>query len=80
MEETPSLRSTRAERIMLSLRQCEGVGLNALNQLIGCDFRTEYEAEIRRLVDGGLLCLAKDRVSLTEEGLLLSDSVFEAFF
>lgn len=80
LEETPSLRSTRAERIMLSLRQCEGVDLNALNQLIGCDFRTEYEAEIRRLVDAGLLCLAKDRLSLTEEGILLSDSVFEAFF
>jgi oxygen-independent coproporphyrinogen III oxidase len=79
-EEAPLPRSRRAERIMLSLRQCEGVDLAVLNRQLGCDFRAEYEAEIRQMVKTGLLRLTPDKVGLTEEGILLSDSVFEAFF
>jgi oxygen-independent coproporphyrinogen-3 oxidase len=75
-----SLRSRRAERIMLALRQCEGIDPHRLSRDLGCDFITEYAREVKRLGEAGLLALSAHNVRLTEEGILLSDGVFEEFF
>jgi oxygen-independent coproporphyrinogen-3 oxidase len=80
VEEPPSGRSRRGETIMLALRQCEGVDPAELSRRIGCDFTTEYAREIDRLRVAGLLSVSRDNVRLTEDGLLLSDAVFEDFF
>ncbi len=79
-ESPPSERSLRGERIMLALRQVEGVRLADLNRSLGCDFSQTYRDELTRLRANGLLWLEKGQIALTEEGLLLSDSVFEEFF
>lgn len=79
-EEPPSPRSLAGERIMLALRQCDGVPVAALSRAIGQDFATAYGAEIARLAETGLLVCDGRRVALTEEGLLVSDRVFEEFF
>ena len=79
-EDAPSLRSRRAERIMLALRQCDGIDLHRLSRDLGCDFQVEYANEIERLVETGLLIVSSHDVGLTDEGILLSDSVFEEFF
>ncbi|MFP4579112.1 MAG: radical SAM family heme chaperone HemW [Candidatus Sumerlaeia bacterium] len=75
-----SQRSRRGECIMLALRQCEGVCLDWLNRVLDCDFQTEYATEIALCVDRGHLRIRDGHVSLTEEGLLFSDSVFLEFF
>ncbi|HNY28286.1 MAG TPA: radical SAM family heme chaperone HemW [Candidatus Sumerlaeota bacterium] len=79
-ETQPCERSLRGERIMLALRQVEGVAVADLDRSLGCDFRKTYSQELVRLCGNGLLQLDGERVALTEEGLLLSDSVFEEFF
>lgn len=79
-ETPPCERSLRGERIMLALRQVEGVALADLDRSLQCDFRATYTEEIARLCGAELLWLNGGRVGLTEEGLLLSDSVFEEFF
>jgi oxygen-independent coproporphyrinogen-3 oxidase len=79
-EPEPSLRSRRGERIMLALRQCEGVDTQFMNAQLGCDFGSLYASEIQQLIGSGLLRVSDGRIGLTEEGLLLSDTVFEQFF
>jgi oxygen-independent coproporphyrinogen-3 oxidase len=79
-DEGVSLRSLRGERIMLSLRQTEGVSLSWLNAQLGCDFRVEYATEIEELTLSGLIETTEDKAHLTEEGMLLSDTVFLTFF
>jgi putative oxygen-independent coproporphyrinogen III oxidase len=79
-EEPPSRRSLRGERIMLALRRCDGVDPAELSEWVGCDFQEEYTAEIEKLTKEGLLSVTIDNVRLTEEGILLSDSVFEEWF
>jgi oxygen-independent coproporphyrinogen-3 oxidase len=79
-EEPPSPRALAGERIMLALRQCDGVPVADLSRAIGQDFATAYGAEIARLAETGLLVCDGRRVALTEEGMLLSDRVFEEFF
>jgi len=79
-EEPPCARARRAEHIMLALRQVEGVSLKALNRRIGCDFIRNYPLEMAEMQKRGLLSVQAGRLALTEEGLLLSDTVFEAFF
>ncbi|HBF33617.1 TPA: hypothetical protein DDW35_03540, partial [Candidatus Sumerlaeota bacterium] len=70
----------RGECIMLALRQCDGVRIETLNAWLRCDFEAEYAQEIQELQESELLEITDGRVRLTEEGLLLSDSVFETFF
>ncbi len=79
-EAPPCERSLRGERIMLALRQVEGALLAELDRSLGCHFRKTYAVELARLCENGLLWMDENRVALTEEGLLLSDSVFEEFF
>ncbi|MBN1867599.1 coproporphyrinogen III oxidase family protein [Candidatus Sumerlaeota bacterium] len=79
-EPAPSLRSRRAERIMLALRQCDGADPHRLSRDLGCDFVSEYARETGRLSESGLLSVSTHNLRLTEEGLLLSDTVFEEFF
>jgi len=79
-EPVPSVRSGRGERIMLGLRQCGGFDPSELSAALGGGFVDEYHAEIRDLVQRGLLIATPGNVRLSEEGLLLSDLVFETFF
>ena len=79
-EPPPSARALRGERIMLALRRCRGVALDDLNAWLECDFAKEYARRIETLSQRGLLECGAGRVRLTEEGLLLSDGVFEEFF
>ena len=79
-EEPPSPRARAAERIMLALRQCKGVSVGVLSREIGQDFEKTYAAEIAQLEAADLLVREAGQVRLTQEGLLLSDRVFEEFY
>ncbi|NQU42963.1 radical SAM family heme chaperone HemW [bacterium] len=79
-ETPPSLRSRRAERIMLALRRCEGIEIERLDRWLGCDFQKEYAPEILQLIAQDWLRIEKGRTDLTLEGLLMSDRAFEEFF
>ena len=80
VEALPSVRARRGERIMLALRQLDGFDPQEIGKTLGCDFLKEYGSELGALEEHGLLVVSKRNVRLSEEGLLLSDLVFEAFF
>lgn len=79
-EEKPSLRSRRGEMLMLALRRLEGADLATLETRLGAPMEELYGKELKLLQAEGWILLESDRLALTEEGMLFSDQVFEAFF
>ncbi|MFW6303176.1 MAG: coproporphyrinogen-III oxidase family protein, partial [Candidatus Sumerlaeota bacterium] len=79
-EEAPDIPSLRGERIMLALRRLEGVSVEQLDRMIGGDFATIYSDALADLKRRGLVRWDGVNLRLSEEGLLLSDTVFETFF
>ena len=59
------------DRVMLSLRTCEGIDLNRLTPAN----RTYLLAQSQKYVDEGLLVCADNRLRLSREGLFVSDMV-----
>ena len=59
------------DRVMLSLRTCEGIDLNRLTPAS----RTYLLAQSQKYVDEGLLVCADNRLRLSREGLFVSDMV-----
>ena len=67
--------SVAYEYVMLRLRLSEGFSLAEYKKLFGKDFLLGREALINRLTDGGYMEIRDDRLSLTERGLYVSNSI-----
>lgn len=72
--------AAHAENIFLNLRLLEqGVDLDAHKARFGRDVRAEYEAELARLSEAGLIRFDDERMRLTPTGALMSNEVFAVF-
>jgi oxygen-independent coproporphyrinogen-3 oxidase len=74
---TPAQRVSEA--LWLGVRRREGVDLAALERRLECPVRTDYGTIFANLADRGWIELARDHLSLTDQGLLFANSVGEAF-
>ncbi len=72
-------RDASAEALFLGLRLMRGVDLEAHRERFGADVQSEYETDLRRFSDAGLVELDGRSLRLTERGVLLSNEVFAAF-
>lgn len=84
-EESPVVERTalneeeaRSESIFLGLRLMRGLDLEDYRTRFGSDLRTEYESDLDRLVDAGLIEIDERLMRLTKRGALLSNEVFAA--
>jgi oxygen-independent coproporphyrinogen-3 oxidase len=68
----------RSESIFLGLRLMQGLDLQNYHSRFGTDLRAEYEVEIARLCDAGLIEINERLMRLTTRGALLSNEVFAA--
>jgi oxygen-independent coproporphyrinogen-3 oxidase len=68
----------RSEAIFLGLRLMRGVDLRDYRTRFGGDLRDEYNGELNRLKDAGLIEIDLDLLKLTTRGALLSNEVFAA--
>jgi oxygen-independent coproporphyrinogen III oxidase len=69
---------TRSESIFLGLRLMRGVNLQNYRSRFGRDFQEEYNGEVTRLIEAGLIEIDDDLLRLTTRGALLSNEVFAA--
>jgi len=73
-------RAAGAEALFLGLRLLRrGVDLREHRARFGADVRAEYEDDLRRFNEAGLVELEGDTLRLTPRGALLSNEVFAAF-
>ena len=63
------------EFIMLALRLREGLSLSEYKSCFGKDFMSEKRAKAENLLNMGLLKISGDRLSLTEKGFYVSNSI-----
>jgi len=70
--------ATRAESIFLGLRLMRGIDLQNYRLRFGRDLREEYDGELARLSEAGLIQLDNHVLKLTTRGALLSNEVFAA--
>lgn len=70
--------NARSESIFLGLRLMQGLDLQNYRTRFGTDLRDEYEAELARLSDAGLIEIDDGLMRLTKRGALLSNEVFAA--
>jgi putative oxygen-independent coproporphyrinogen III oxidase len=68
----------RSEAIFLGLRLMRGVDLENYQAQFGDDLREQYNGEIDRLKDAGLIEIDSEVLRLTSRGALLSNEVFAA--
>jgi oxygen-independent coproporphyrinogen-3 oxidase len=68
----------RSESIFLGLRLMQGLDLQNYHSRFGTDLRAEYEVELARLCDAGLIEINEHLMRLTTRGALLSNEVFAA--
>lgn len=68
----------RSESIFLGLRLMRGLNLAEYRARFGTDLRDEYDADLRRLRDAGLIETDGRLMRLTRRGALLSNEVFAA--
>jgi oxygen-independent coproporphyrinogen-3 oxidase len=66
----------RSESIFLGLRLMRGIDLKNYQARFGTDLCEEYNGELRRLMDGGLVEIDGGVLKLTSRGALLSNEVF----
>jgi oxygen-independent coproporphyrinogen-3 oxidase len=69
---------TRSESIFLGLRLMRGLDLADYRARFGSDLRDEYDADLDRLLDAGLIEFDEGLMRLTKRGALLSNEVFAA--
>ena len=67
-----------ATSIFLGLRLMKGLDLETYQTRFGSDLRDQYEADLNRLVDAGLIEIDEGLMRLTKRGALLSNEVFAA--
>lgn len=68
----------RSESIFLGLRLMRGLDLEDYRKRFGPDLRDEYDLDLDRLLDAGLIEIDKGMMRLTKRGALLSNEVFTA--
>lgn len=68
----------RSESIFLGLRLMRGLDLETYQTRFGSDLRDQYEGDLSRLVDAGLIEIDDGLMRLTKRGALLSNEVFAA--
>jgi len=68
----------RSESIFLGLRLMRGLDLQDYHSRFGKDLRDEYDGELARLSDAGLIEIEAGLLKLTTRGALLSNEVFAA--
>ena len=68
----------RSESIFLGLRLMRGLDLQNYRSRFGTDLRDQYNSELARLRDAGLIEIDEDLLRLTQRGALLSNEVFAA--
>ncbi|GAB5402887.1 MAG: radical SAM family heme chaperone HemW [Aureliella sp.] len=68
------------ERLVFGLRRLEGVDILQLNEWWGSDVLPHFQPAIQRFVDQNLLKWNGQRLSLTSDGLVISDSLWPALF
>jgi oxygen-independent coproporphyrinogen-3 oxidase len=69
----------QSEAVFLGLRMMQGFNLRDYEQLFGADLRKEYEDDLTRFSQAGLIECTGDLLKLTRAGALLSNEVFSAF-
>ena len=68
----------RSESIFLGLRLMRGLDLEDYRMRFGSDLRDEYDADLKRLREAGLVEIDEGLMRLTRRGALLSNEVFAA--
>jgi len=68
----------RSESIFLGLRLMRGLDLKSYQARFGMDLREQYDGELRRLMDAGLIEIGGGVLMLTSRGAVLSNEVFMA--
>jgi len=68
----------RSESIFLGLRLMRGLDLEDYRSRFGADLREQYDAELSRLREAGLIEIDHTLLRLTTRGALLSNEVFAA--
>jgi len=68
----------RSEAIFLGLRLMRGVNLQDYRERFGSDLRAQYNGELDRLREAGLIEIDSEVLKLTTRGALLSNEVFAA--
>jgi len=68
----------QSEAIFLGLRLMKGISLQDYRARFGRDLRAEFNGELDRLSDAGLIEIDSDVLKLTSRGALLSNEVFAA--
>ena len=69
----------RAESVFLALRLMRGLDLQKYRSRFGVDLRDQFDADLRRLRDAGLIEIEQELLRLTTRGALLSNEVFATF-
>jgi oxygen-independent coproporphyrinogen-3 oxidase len=68
----------RSESIFLGLRLMRGIDLKNYQARFGTDLREQYDGELDRLREAGLIEIDEELLKLTTRGALLSNEVFAA--
>ena len=68
----------RSESVFLRLRLMRGLDLQDYRSRFGRDLRADYDDELARLRDAGLIEIEAGSLKLTTRGALLSNEVFAA--
>jgi oxygen-independent coproporphyrinogen III oxidase len=69
----------QAEAVFLGLRMMQGMSFEDYQKEFGADLRAEYENDLARFREAGLIECDGDLLKLTRAGALLSNEVFSAF-
>ncbi len=72
-------RGAMSEFVFLNLRLRAGFALDDFERRFGASFVASFGETVERLIAGGLLVKQCERISLTERGVELGDSVFAEF-
>jgi len=64
------------ERLMTGLRMTRGVSIKELEDHVGARLPDPISQKVQNELSAGNLCQAGDRIQLTEQGILISDTIF----
>lgn len=66
------------EYIMTRLRTADGIVINELSRLFSMDYITHFNKQSKGYIESGMLSINNGKLSLTEQGILISDSIMVA--
>jgi oxygen-independent coproporphyrinogen-3 oxidase len=79
MKEPIDLDLVLSESIIMGLRLCNGININALNARFGINFTDCYHKPLEEMTGLGLLEVQEGNLRLTAKGRLLGNEVFQRF-